>query len=573
MTSAIEFNKLFISMPHGAESDYESVEVFEEFHPYIKWMRIDFVLESDDGGDDILIYGEKEKAKPVASLFGALIFGAQAYRDGQDFLVLCDDHSAELCVVATDLDNEDLLEDFDGQYHDVFYVYSLELSSELVEAPNLRRFFERLPRFVLQYAGVEPQLWCNLIADNDEFYERQKKETKYDPRSAGKESIQLFLDNGYRLTDSGKLLFRLFDDYDDMDDIDFDDENLSCRCEASQGDLGISEDDLLGKEDQLDARIPFHDRSLFSEIQSDADYELLEDHVQIGFGPYSAHIPRTAPRKLVDYVGSAIAAYCLGSTFDYTLKQIADDDEPDVPDIFLAFQKMYFAGKDHMNATMQRMEPHGKPSAGELFADVALSRARNTYYVAGLLYREGHMIEGHAMSRLMLEQIAWAFNVCEKKDVEEAKKISPTKAISKLKKKIEPVGKLYGILSTYVHLPLMAHYGFVDFSSGQGATLCQFGVHSYYYGQIIACLADYWAAVYEYTQARHFDSLDNWIDDSSGLVLNPSRPFLPVIDPICEELTDIYSKKYVSYEEFLRANWTPRGENKVSRSEPEYQEE
>lgn len=395
-----------------------------------------------------------------------------------------------------------------------------------------------------------PQVCCNLIADVEGYYEKQEELTDYDPRSAGKDSIRIFTENGYQLTKTGKLLIRLCD----KDTI----EAEGCEFEFN----GIEDEEGIdfaeGRTDQWKSNLISDEMEV---LQATISRHILEDHIQIGLNAHAVRVPRDAPSKLIKYVQAAIIAYNLRTTFDFALDHFLPEDEPDVPAIHLAFQEMYYAGIEHMDKTLRRMNPQVEPTAGEVFSDAALSRARNTYYVAALLYREGHMIEAHVMSRLMLEQIAWSFNIFEMKDRETAEKVEPTKAIGKLKKKIKPVGRLYGDLSQYAHLPLKGHDEFINLSGGRSATFMQFGAHSYYFGQILAHLADYWADVYEYTQARHFEELENWIKEPSGLLLNPDRPFLKIIDPLLKNLRNIYAEQYPAYEDFLKSNWTVKSED------------
>lgn len=185
MQSEVDFSKLLISSPGGAGDEYESAGDSEEVDPYIKWLKIDFALECEDGENPVSVCGGKERVNPIGSLFGALILGTQSFRDGWDFVSLCDECSGDLCVMATDLENEGLLENFHGECNNVFYIYTLELSQGLIDASNLREFFDRLPRLIFQYTGVMPQLCCNLVADVDDFYEKMKKKTEYDSRSVG----------------------------------------------------------------------------------------------------------------------------------------------------------------------------------------------------------------------------------------------------------------------------------------------------------------------------------------------------------------------------------------------------
>lgn len=542
MHPKINFDNLLISASYGPESTYESVEAFESYFPYIRELEISFALESENGEQQIVLYGEKQRAEPAGVLSGTLVLGRQAFLDGEALMTLCDDYSADLCVVATELEKAEALNDFFGICCDIFSIHSLELSQELVDAANLRDFFDRIPRFVLQNVGVLPQICCNLIADVEGYYERQEEQTNYDPRSTGKESIRIFAENGYQLTKSGKLLIRAYDE-----DTLIAGGGYECDCRNEVVDL-IEESTTQQSQNFIPDEI--------EAMQAAISRHILEDHIQVGLNASAVHVPRDAPKELIKYVHAATIAHNLGTTFDHAFNHFLPEEKPNIPAIHLAFQEMYYTGIQHMDETLQRMNPQVEPNAGEVFSDAALSRARNTYYVAALLYREGHMIEAHAMSRLMLEQIAWSFSVFEKQDRKAAEKVLPTKAIGKLKKKIEPVGKLYGMLSQYVHLPLKGHDEFINLSSGKSSTLMQFGAHSYYFGQILAHLADYWADIYEYTQARHFKQLENWIEEPSGLVLSPNRPFKKTIDPLLENLKNIYAEQYPTYEDFLKSNWT-----------------
>lgn len=556
MNGVVNMEDLLISTPYGCRNEYESVTTFEENDPYIKWLSIDFAIENERGSSDVSVYGKIKKAEDAANLFGALILGTQASEDGKDLIVLCDDCDGDLYEAAEELRSEGLLEDLDGIGRNILYIHSLELSSDLIDASNLRQFFNLIPRYVFQYTNVVPQIICFQIASVEGYYEEAASQTHYDPRSVDERSPQLFIENGYATSESGILLYKIIGD--DMPSIYAEDGDL-------EDEASLSDQDPSAKEETQVPRV-------FPESPASQSYtefrdnlakgfalskrSLLEDFLEVGFGSNIVLVSRTAPKLLVRHVEAAFCAHDLGIRMDYALKRHVPDSEAVIPPIHELFQKMYFAGKAQMNSTIERMHPEDAPSAGEAFADAALVRAANTYYVAALLYREGHMIEAHAMSRLMLEQIAWAFAVCEVEDYCIAEKIVPTKAIGKLKRKIKPVGKMYGVLSKYVHIPIQGHYEFIDLSSGRSETMQQFGVHSYAHGAILSDLADYWSAVYEYTQSRHFDKLECWIETPSGLDMNPNRPFLSRIRPIREELMQVYETDYPSYGEFLRSHWT-----------------
>lgn len=551
MNDAVSLERLLISTPYGSKNEFESVAAFEESNPYIRWLSIDFALENEAGSSSVSIYGETEKADDAARLFGALILGEQALRDGEDLKEICDDCSCDLYQAIEELDCEGLLESPDVLECNILYIHSLELSSTLIDASNLCRFFDRIPWYVFQYTNVMPQIVCYQIASVEGYYEEAASKTSYDRRSADETSPQLFANNGYTSSQSSLLLYRItsngtFSICNDADNSSSIEDNRDSDTETQElcslPETSIKQSEICLRDD-MDKVSAFSKRSLF------------ENHIGVNVGANMVLVPRNAPKKLTQYVEAAIYAHDFGVRMDYALQKYVPDSEADIPSIYSLFQKMYFSGKNHIDATVERMKPIGAPSAGETFADVALVRAANTYYVAALLYREGHTIEAHAMSRLMLEQIAWAFAACEVEDYSSAEAIVPTKAIGKLKKKIEPVGKMYGVLSKYVHIPIQGHYEFIDLSHGRNEILTQFGAHSYSRGTIISHLADYWSAVYEYTQSRHFEKLENWIETSTGLEINPDRPFLSVIQPIREELTRVYEADYPPYDEFIMSHW------------------
>lgn len=535
MKNSINFNDLLIS---DCSEEFEFFSHKGEIEPYIKWLAIDLALESKESVTNVKVYGDAQPATVIGRLFGALILGTQASRDGLDFVMLCDDTDADLFVAANNLEQEGLLEDINGECPNVFYIHSFELSRNTIESSNIVQLFDLIPRVVFQCTNVLPQICCNTIATIDGYYEEAAKKTRFDPRSVNKFSIELFKKCGYMESYLGELLYTTYDDMP-KDTVH---KNLALPAEASY-DASFAEDENAG--------FLFFDK----EIQAKAERALEEDRITIGTATNIIHAPATMPDDLMNSLRASLIAHELGTGIDYAKRMYASKIKPSIPELHRAFQKMYFAGKLHIDETMRRMYPRLEPTRGEVYSDAALSRARNTYYVAAWLYREGHLIEAHTVSRLMLEQIAWSFVVYSTGSLEAAKQVKPAKAITLLKKKIPPVGRMYNAFSNYVHLPLSGHPEFMDLSSGATMSIFQFGEYSYVNGKVISFLADYWAAVYEYTQARHFEQLENWKSSSSDLELDPNRPFLKKIKPLRTELERIYTDKHGSLASFIEEHW------------------
>lgn len=550
----IDLGRLVASVTYGPSSGYESVSLHRDrdFYRYIRWASIDLALEDEEA---MFLGGEEgEPPQQIARLSGALILGSRAMCEEEDIVDMCDAHSADLLEVMCGLQRAGVLHDELGWTRDAFYIDSFEMMAELIDAPNLREVFDLIPDLLFQCLNATPEVLCYLIASNEDYYGKAVSRTVFDPRSVDASSPDIFQRNGFQADELNKVLYKtcgsieMDELWDESNDMLGDEEEgvLSDRC-AHDG--NVEDQDAQEADDPLQQWMEG-----LAASSMNANRRLLEDYIQVGAGRDIALVPAAASERTVRYVEAAIMASHMGTGLDYALDRFASQEPPHIPEIHRAFQEMYFAGTRHMDATMERMAS-SEPSAGELFADAALARARNTYYVAGLLYREGHLIEAHAMSRLMLEQMAWAFAVKDVEEPEEAKRIVPTKAIGKLKKKIDPVGKMYGILSNYVHIPIEGHYEFIDLTGEENAVLYQFGAHGYFFGTILGSLADYWSAVYEYTQARHMDSFENWVEEDGMLVLNSDRPFLDVIGPLKEEVVEAYASEYPSYDEFLLKNW------------------
>lgn len=120
--------------------------------------------------------------------------------------------------------------------------------------------------------------------------------------------------------------------------------------------------------------------------------------------------------------------------------------------------------------------------------------------------------------------------------------------------KISRTRKLHEELSNYVQILIEKHGEFISFHAGAAKVSFQFGHHSLFNGAIIRNLAFYWAAVYEYTQRRSFDSLESWNDEGDDLTLRVDHSFTSETNLILEQMRDEYEKRYGSYEEHLRAN-------------------
>ena len=125
-----------------------------------------------------------------------LILGEQALRDGEDLKDICDACNCDLYEAIEELDCEGLLESPDVLECNILYIHSLELSSTLMDASNLHRFFDRIPWYVFQYTNVMPQIVYYQIASVEGYYEEAASKTSYDRRTVEDASPLLFNNGG-----------------------------------------------------------------------------------------------------------------------------------------------------------------------------------------------------------------------------------------------------------------------------------------------------------------------------------------------------------------------------------------
>ncbi|MBI5204594.1 MAG: hypothetical protein HZA11_06725 [Nitrospirae bacterium] len=234
---------------------------------------------------------------------------------------------------------------------------------------------------------------------------------------------------------------------------------------------------------------------------------------------YAAIVASTLRLSSIDYARSQ---YC---------KRILDDeDEPD-SSLSLKYVNAYKSAKDYMEKLIDRLSPEGKdePSYGIFGASLVLERLQSTLFGAHLMYSLGNRYEGHAVSRLMLEQIAWAYEAFTLDDLDKVKKIVTTKAISKLTKFIPWCGRLYGFLSQKTHIDYENHIEFLRTENGKNVILHGQAAH-YEYAQVILCLADLFGIVWEMSQFHYLKETEA-VQFRKGIYsARENRPFRKTIE-------------------------------------------
>lgn len=210
----VDYDNLFVSSPYcESATQCKSLTMFEEADSYLVHARIDFYLEDEGSASSILFYGENIPATKTAILHGTLILGHQISHDAKDMYSICDDYSGDLEALETEVAKEGIIFSEEGLYRNIFYIDELEMSKELIDAANVRSFFDLLPQAVFMHCNIMPELMCYLIASVDGYYQNRASEAGLDQRSVDEFSPLLFTENGYTLSESGNIIYQETEDF------------------------------------------------------------------------------------------------------------------------------------------------------------------------------------------------------------------------------------------------------------------------------------------------------------------------------------------------------------------------
>ena len=178
-------------------------------------------------------------------------------------------------------------------------------------------------------------------------------------------------------------------------------------------------------------------------------------------------------------VEKAIAGYIsegMGiKSLDWTYKNYVKDNYTGIFDD--SFDKKLVESikliKDYLDVYIEDMRNIDKPDIPSLFAcSVAFFRLKNSFLGALACLRLGLFLESIIIQRTILEQIAWMYQVHDYKD--DFFKLNPTRSISYLKNVIPEAGRMYKILSDFLHVSPELTKQFVKFDETNGGSLIMF---------------------------------------------------------------------------------------------------
>lgn len=194
----------------------------------------------------------------------------------------------------------------------------------------------------------------------------------------------------------------------------------------------------------------------------DIDHFLANLHF-IGDGDFLFAVPLGTPEEVRARMFAAWKSCGSGlHSMDEMLSRHRDSwhfDQEDRTEMQVFVDDIVLDAREQVYAALSRWSgsKHEFNSMGQYAAGAALMRLHSSYTTLALLTRYGFGFEAASISRLVLEQIAWAYAI-HSYDDQSLLEVSPTRSITTLKSIVSWAGRLYGTLSDYTHIdPKLGH--------------------------------------------------------------------------------------------------------------------
>jgi len=273
-------------------------------------------------------------------------------------------------------------------------------------------------------------------------------------------------------------------------------------------------------------------------------FDLLEDFNAIASPFDVVLVPNyNTDYPLIENVHAALVATSMRlSSIDYAKKKYCQTDTENKKLLTKTLDSKYIdaykSAKSHINQLISRLtnsKARPIPSSGVFGASLVLERLPSSFFSAHLLYCLGQRYEAHAVSRLILEQIAWANTAYKLKKMSDIKKIITTKTITDLKKSIPESGVIYGYLSKKTHLDYESHSDFLHHDGSKNyIKQTQYNFHEY--AQIILYLADIFGIVWELSQFEYMEKVESIYFEKNIPKVLKDRPFKKLINKHLKEI-------------------------------------
>lgn len=275
----------------------------------------------------------------------------------------------------------------------------------------------------------------------------------------------------------------------------------------------------------------------------DDGYEIVEDLYR-GFA-----VPRDSPEHLKKYMLAAHRTfYSPNKSIDYMLKTYGDS--LNVTTKYSSLHKLVYKGTAKVRKrideiTAKRYKLKDLPDKfGLIAAGAALLRLQSSFKAALFLCDQGMSYESHCISKLILEQIAWAFAVHRIED-RKLYKIQPSKSVNKLKPMFPDIGKTYGRLNEEAHIDTKLIYQLVNFEEDGPLVVLRSMHRSLRSCLMLLQLADIYGVYMELIYKLYYSTFEYINITGTTAKLNSDRDSL-------KELKD-YRQKIKEYEKKKKA--------------------
>jgi hypothetical protein len=185
--------------------------------------------------------------------------------------------------------------------------------------------------------------------------------------------------------------------------------------------------------------------------------------------------------------------------------------------------------QDHVDEhrDLLRLTSGTYPSPGRNSATVAMVRLGTSFGAALILIRSGLHYEATAVTRLIIEQLAWCVTVADLHDMAKVDSTQPQACVTALKQFVPEAGKLYGLLSEHTHMGLSRQFEYVQVSTPTEATrvMVRFGLEYLVAADLLLTLADAYAMVAEYLVREDMSQLRSIRQSGAKWLSSPDRPF------------------------------------------------
>lgn len=272
----------------------------------------------------------------------------------------------------------------------------------------------------------------------------------------------------------------------------------------------------------------------------------LEDFEVFGDHKIAIAVPPGSPAELKKRILAAAKSYHLGiQSIDYFLKKYGPywDLEIELSRNQEVLRDMLRDVINQIRQTREWMDKiEDKPDKVGLFAaGAALIRLETSFKAAKTLIKRGYNFEALGICRLILEQIAWAYNVHELED-KMVFEINPTKSIAELKKLLPNVGRVYGLLSDEAHILPRLTPRYIRFKEPCPQVVLATTEERARSAFILLQLADAFSIVAEYIYRELAPAFSHIVKDRNGkYCVNGSRASFQVISHYKSELSSLES--------------------------------